>query len=92
MVPLTSGTQAGVSRCMYSRSCSAIIRLLSLNGFKLTHYRLDEALAVQGMQRRVAPTLPYVMVMPAVLEQSDLLARTRAAWLRSMITACLAAI
>jgi len=44
------------------------------------------------MQRRVALTLPYVMVLPAVLEQSDLLARTRAAWLRSMITACLAAI
>ncbi len=35
---------------------------------------LDEALAACGLRRRVALTLPYVMVLPSVLEGSDLVA------------------
>lgn len=35
---------------------------------------LDEALAAQGLRRRIALTLPYVMVLPAALERSDLVA------------------
>lgn len=35
---------------------------------------LDEALAAQGLRRRIALTLPYVMVLPAALETSDLVA------------------
>ncbi len=35
----------------------------------------DEALAARGLRRRIALTLPYVMVLPAALERSDLVAR-----------------
>lgn len=35
---------------------------------------LDQALAGQGLRRRVALTLPHAMVLPAVLEGSDLVA------------------
>jgi len=35
---------------------------------------LDEALAATGLRRRVALTLPFVMVLPSVLEGSDLVA------------------
>jgi len=35
---------------------------------------LDEALAASGLRRRVALTLPYVMVLPSILEGSDLVA------------------
>lgn len=35
---------------------------------------LDEALAACGLRRRVALTLPYVMVLPSVLEGTDLVA------------------
>ena len=35
---------------------------------------MDEALAERGLKRRVALTLPHAMVLPAVLEGSDLVA------------------
>lgn len=35
---------------------------------------LDEALAALGLKRRIALTLPYMMVLPSALENSDLIA------------------
>ncbi len=39
-----------------------------------TYGNLDEALAAKGLRRRIALTLPFFMVLPAVLEASDLIA------------------